>query len=673
MDAQNYQASIASVTSGKILPGAIYLHSSAIDQLPVELAALIQNVASALKLDIQWNIVKLHKDAFKISYLLYRQFDEDPYPSLQRAAIIDLVSKRMEQRDYLNHSNPPILHRKELLVKPDYPFYEEFSLITQEGELAGLYDNTSVIGHKQSWEFLIRQRGYELVDGRLFRSAAVQDDQTISREKTAITRFQLSAPFQSIAKLGYLDGQYTVLDYGCGRGDDMAILESQQIDVIGWDPNYRPDGECAPRDIVNLGYVINVIEDRHERDEALLRAYQNAEKLLLVSAMLASESQIAKFTPYKDGVITSRNTFQKYYTQQELREYIEDILQTNPITLAGGLFAVFKDPAFEHSFLDNRYRRRPTWTAVRRIRKTKEEKLRELIEANQELFDQYWLLTLQAGRFPKKGEFNRDDEILSLLPSRSKLHGALLAYYDEDALKASERATKEDLILVHAMSLFSGRRIFKHLPESLKQEIRHFFGNFKELQNESYQLLHNLADTSALQAAVDEVVTEPIPAFYEEARSLTIHKSQLDHLPVILRAYVGSAQQLYGDLEPIDLIKLHIHTGKVSFLGYDGFADQPIAHLRERIKVDLWKLQVDYFDYGEEFKPRPLYWKSMFIDESFECYKKQKSFDEKLDLYGLAPENPSFGMPEEELSARLKRDGLEVRGFRFYNLEKTNE
>ena len=47
--------------------------------------------------------------------------------------------------------------------------------------------------------------------------------------------------------------------------------------------------------------------------------------------MLASDSAIGQFTPYKDGVLTKRNTFQKYYTQSELRSYIENTLSTSAI------------------------------------------------------------------------------------------------------------------------------------------------------------------------------------------------------------------------------------------------------------------------------------------------------------------------------------------------------
>ena len=39
----------------------------------------------------------------------------------------------------------------------------------------------------------------------------------------------------------------------------------------------------------------------------------------------------------------------------------------------------------------------------------------------------------------------------------------------------------------------------------------------------------------------------------------------------MLRVYVGCATQLYGDVEGVDLIKIHMTSGKVSLMKYDDF------------------------------------------------------------------------------------------------------
>jgi len=63
-----------------------------------------------------------------------------------------------------------------------------------------------------------------------------------------------------------------------GMGD---ITHHQQgYTSAGWDPYYSPDNSCTPADVVNLGYVINVIENPAERREALIKAWELTRKVL---------------------------------------------------------------------------------------------------------------------------------------------------------------------------------------------------------------------------------------------------------------------------------------------------------------------------------------------------------------------------------------------------------
>jgi DNA phosphorothioation-associated putative methyltransferase len=120
----------------------------------------------------------------------------------------------------------------------------------------------------------------------------------VERHLTAIDWDKLSAPMQALARHNYLAGNYSVFDYGCGKGDDVRELEAHGLDVSFWDPVYHSDGVKQRAEIVNLGYVINVIEDRKERDQVLRDAFKFAEKILAVSAMLAGDATIGQFAPY---------------------------------------------------------------------------------------------------------------------------------------------------------------------------------------------------------------------------------------------------------------------------------------------------------------------------------------------------------------------------------------
>ena len=109
----------------------------------------------------------------------------------------------------------------------------------------------------------------------------------IIRHRTAIARNSLSAPMAALNAAGLLEDAVSVLDYGSGRGDDVRALRAAGIDAVGWDPHFAPDRSLlSPRQIVNLGFVLNVVEDPSERREVLRQAFALAERCLAVAVML---------------------------------------------------------------------------------------------------------------------------------------------------------------------------------------------------------------------------------------------------------------------------------------------------------------------------------------------------------------------------------------------------
>lgn len=85
--------------------------------------------------------------------------------------------------------------------------------------------------------------------------------------KTAIARTRLSAPTAYLHRHGKLVGR--VLDYGCGRGFDCDTLGYQ-----GYDPNHRPKTPPVGKyDTIVCNYVLNVIENKQEREDVLRTIY----------------------------------------------------------------------------------------------------------------------------------------------------------------------------------------------------------------------------------------------------------------------------------------------------------------------------------------------------------------------------------------------------------------
>ena len=126
-------------------------------------------------------------------------------------------------------------------------------------------------------------------------------------------------------------------------------------------PSTPPTAPDAEADIVNLGFVLNVIEDAAERLEVLREAFGLTRRLLVVSTLIATSSTAVIGRAYKDGILTNRNTFQKYFRQDELRQYIEDVIEVPPVAVGLGIFYVFRSVEEQQAFLANRNRHGIDW------------------------------------------------------------------------------------------------------------------------------------------------------------------------------------------------------------------------------------------------------------------------------------------------------------------------
>jgi hypothetical protein len=77
---------------------------------------------------------------------------------------VDLSNQTFRYRTYADSLNPPIFHRKELLLPQGHPQIKVFQALTVSAEQIGLFDEPNRIGFKRAWEILLSQRGYKVVD-----------------------------------------------------------------------------------------------------------------------------------------------------------------------------------------------------------------------------------------------------------------------------------------------------------------------------------------------------------------------------------------------------------------------------------------------------------------------------------------------------------------------------
>ncbi|MEM6399561.1 MAG: DNA phosphorothioation-associated putative methyltransferase, partial [Cyanobacteria bacterium P01_D01_bin.116] len=234
------------------------------------------------------------------------------------------------------------------------------------------------------------------------------EDLAIERHKAAIHRTDLSRPTKLAVEFEIINKETTFFDYGCGHGEDIKRLTDMDIESAGWDPYYKPEAPLISADVVNLGYILNVIEDTEERLESLKNAWNLAKEVLIVSAQvlvstISSKNQLA----YGDGVVTRRNTFQKYYEQGELKKYIDTTLEVDAVPVALGIYFVFRDEQEKENFRVECYRSRVI--APRIILATKKYE-----ECKEELAPLIKFYT-KRGRLPARGELPWDDESKLLL------------------------------------------------------------------------------------------------------------------------------------------------------------------------------------------------------------------------------------------------------------------
>lgn len=611
------------------------------DQRRIQAAIRISSPSS-------FNVIKLSDQDDVVTLLDYPGILDEAFPQLSKYWTVDIAAGSYRHRSYAESLNPPILHRKELLLPTDHPKRKIYQALTDAAEQIGLFDDPNRIGFKRAWETLISQKGFRVVDHELVpigNTEIVLSDvcettlEGIERHLTALTRYGFSAPIQALARFGFLDGSKTVFDYGCGRGDDQRGLLENNIRASGWDPHFAPESTKQAAHIVNLGFVINVIENFDERVEALRNAYSLADEILVVSAMLANQEAVPG-TPYGDGIRTSRNTFQKYYTQSELRDFLQDVTGEVPIPVGPGIFFIFKDKDAEQRFMYGRTENRRNILRLSRLSRLDKPSRISRAEAkylaHRELLEALWNICLIYGRDPDRNEIPNLEEITSIfgsLPAALRFIKSRKENVDT-YLEEARNSRIADLRVYFAQLVFEKRKPYRHLEARLQKDIRSFFGDYRAAADAGRQLLFTVASVETIGNACHEAAEHGI-GWLEDSESLQLHTSLAEQLPPVLRAYIHCGTKLYGDISSADLIKIHIRSGKLTLMKFDDFVGRPLPKMVQRIKLNLRTQEMDVFEYGEHYEPPYLYRKSRFINEEFPQYPEQIAIEEALDNAGL--------------------------------------
>jgi DNA phosphorothioation-associated putative methyltransferase len=202
---------------GKRVRDALYVHREALPEISASARRAVAK-AAAIAADFRWNLARIEPS--KVALLEYDDFEKEHFPALRRSLLIDLESCDSKVRDFSTSDNPPILHRKELLLPAAHPRRSEFAALTSALDARKLFVDNHKIGLRKAWQQRLDRAGIVIRDHRIVEKPTIEPNASspirVNRHKTAIPRNSLSSPMQMLARHGFIEAYPDVFDYGCG-------------------------------------------------------------------------------------------------------------------------------------------------------------------------------------------------------------------------------------------------------------------------------------------------------------------------------------------------------------------------------------------------------------------------------------------------------------------------
>ncbi|CAL9421749.1 DNA phosphorothioation-associated putative methyltransferase [Nocardiopsis dassonvillei] len=464
------------------------------------------------------------------------------------------------------------------------------------------------------------------------------------RRLTAIARRALSVPARTALTERQITADTTVLDYGCGRGDDLHALCELGVPAEGWDPVFSPQTKRQPSHTVLLTYVLNVIEDPQERVQTLRRAWELTEHVLVVSARLDWERRRVTGQEFSDGVLTSRRTFQHLFGANELRRYVQDATKVRCVSAAPGVIYAFRHDSDRLAYL------------ARRI--IPDEQWREANNATTAVAAMV-SFTEHRGRPPRLEEM--PEPVLNSLGhlKPKELQRLVRTAVDSEKVQESAKRSTLNTLLFLALELFNGRGRFSSLPLAVQFDIRSFFSSYTEACRRADRLLLKLRDDAYVRAAM-----RGSRAGKMTPTALYVHCRAVDQIPTVLRLYEHCAAIAAGRPNTWNIVKLQ-HQGRgVIWYDYPGFDTDPHPRLANSYTVDLTTLTTSFRSYADSDDRPLLHRKHEFLspeDPDVPKYRRLSQAEAKAGLY----QNPRLIGTEQGWEAELHRCGRQLRGHRL--------
>jgi DNA phosphorothioation-associated putative methyltransferase len=223
-----------------------------------------------------------------------------------------------------------------------------------------------------------------------------------------------------------------------------------------------------------------------------------------------------------------------------------------------------------------------------------------------------------------------------------------------DDWDAIARRCTEDLLVYLALGRFRRRPPMSALPLGLQRDIRAFFGSYASACRLADDRLFRAGDDACRHSAVGKLLPN----------ALYVHRSALEALDPLLRIYEGCARAYLGEIDGANLIKLHRHSGKVSYLVYPDFETDPHPALLRSVKLSLRTREIDCLEYAASANPPILHRKETFLLTDHPLYAKFARLSQQEERHGLLDDPATIGT-REGWEARLSAAGFALRGHRL--------
>lgn len=362
------------------------------------------------------------------------------------------------------------------------------------------------------------------------------------------------------------------------------------------------------------------------------------------------EKKDAPHNEFSDGVLTSRGTFQKFYTQSELRDWLKLTLQVDPVAAAPGVHLLFRDPSVRLGFDVSRWRRK---AAIPR-----QQLSNRLFEANNALLEPLMSFVAERGRLPGSVELAQAPEICRVFGTLTRAFGVVTHATGSERWDLIHEQRKTDLLVYLALERFGGQPKFSALPRQLQGDVKAFFRSYRQACSDADALLFSSGDMEAVRSACAKSTIGKMTA-----EALYVHKVALETLPELLRVYEGCARAYIGQVEGANLIKLDRTKPEVSYLAYPHFDTDPHPALHGSLVVSLRSLKVRHLDYRESDNPPILHRKEQFVPPGYPSREKFARLTRQEGRFGLYEEPTRIGTRDGWRKA-LDRQGVELSGHR---------